>query len=211
MPSARIVASVLERTVAAAQRRIDALRRHRIEIELDLMDGRFVHAKSFGSDGIVTLRVPSRTTAHLMVDEPIPWINACLTIGIRRFVLHVESRGVTPDAVHNVRDSIDITMAIRRGTSLASLRPYVPSVNGFQVMTIQPGRQGNAFIRQQLATVRTLRRRYPRKHITVDGGMDKNTIPLAVAAGADRIIVGSALKNARDIGQRYRQLHRAAR
>ncbi len=211
MPHAKIVASVLERSAVTAQRRITRLRRNRIEIELDLMDGRFVSTRSFGPKGVTSLRVPPRTTAHLMVDEPIPWINACVRVGIRRFVLHVESRGVTPDAVRNVRGFIDVTMAIKQGTSLRTLTPYVPFISGFQVMTVRPGRQGNAFIGRQLSTIKALRKHHPRKHISVDGGMDGTTIPLAVAAGADRVIVGSALKETRNLVRSYHALVRAAR
>ena len=202
---------MLERTVAAAQRRIDVLRRHRIPIELDLMDGRFVSTRSFGPDGIVSLKVPPRTTAHLMVDEPTPWINACVAIGIRRFVLHVESRGVSPNAVRNVMDSFEVTIAVNPKTSPRRLGPYAPFVKGFQVMTVTPGRQGAPFIRSRLSAVRTLKRRYPRHHLAVDGGMSGSTIPLAAAADADRIIVGSALKHSHDITKRYRLLVRAAR
>lgn len=211
MPRARIVASVLERSTAAAQRRIDVLRRHRIEIELDLMDGRFVPTRSFGPDGIATLRVPSRTTAHLMVDEPIPWINACLAIGIRRFVLHVESPGISPHAVRNISGSLDISIAINPTTPLHFLAPYVDFTKGVQVMTIKPGRQGNPFLPSQLTVIRRLKRLYPRVFVSADGSMNEATIPLAVSAGARRIIVGSALKKTRDIGQRYRQLTRFAR
>ncbi len=206
MQHVNIIPSVLERTVSAARRRIDELKQLDVPLHLDLMDGRFVTTRSFGPKSIMQLDVPPHTTAHLMVDEPIPWINACWRIGIRQFVLHVESRGVSPHAVRNVHKLFDITMAIDPGTPISLLRPYVPHISGFHVMTVKPGRQGNLFIPSQLTVVKRLRRQHNGMPIAVDGGMNETTIPLAVAAGVERIIVGSALTHVHDLRKKYRQL-----
>ncbi len=81
--------------------------------------------------------------------------------------------------------------------------------DGAQVMTVHPGQQGARFIRTQLAVIRALRKRYPRLPLTADGGMNERTIPPAVAAGADEIVVGAAL-HSRDPRVTYRALVSAA-
>lgn len=196
MARARIIPSVLEYSRAATQRCITSFARISDALHLDLMDGSFVPTRSVMPDDIVHLTVPLHTTAHLMVNAPVPWINAGYCIGIRSFVLHVESAGVTPQNVRALSPHLTIRMAINPGTPERRLTPYLPFIHGIHVMTVHPGRQGSRFIPEQLAVISRLHARHPRLSISVDGGMNRETIPATRAAGADMFIVGSALSRA---------------
>ena len=197
MRAKRLIPSVLERSVVHAQCRIDRLRPLCPLLHLDLMDGRFVKNRSVGIGDIAKLKLPKRTTAHLMVEHPIHWAEACGAVGIIELVLHVESE-LSPSTVHLFTHHFTVHLAINPGTPLSRLAPYARVVNGYHVMTVRPGKQGKAFIPSQLTVLRRLRTLHPKTRLGVDGSMNETTVPLALAAGANDIILGSVLKQAPD-------------
>lgn len=174
------------------------------------MDGQFVATRSFGPDKLQTLHLPKHSTAHLMVKRPREWIAACRKAHIRRIVVHGESR-ITPSLLRVLRKTFTVLIAINPGTPLTRLQTLWRLTDGIQVMMIHPGRQGAAFLSSQLAVVRKLHAQHPRLWIAVDGGMNFKTIPKAIAAGANEIVVGSVLKNSRNPRRAYAKILKLAR
>lgn len=209
MRNAIVVPAVLESTVARTRARFASLAPLHVPLHLDFMDGVFVHTRSISARSLTLLTIPRGTTAHLMVEHPDMWASECWNAGIRDLAVHVES-SITPSLIRELRRYFTVTLALNPNTSLRRLLPYHPLVTRFHVLTIHPGRQGAPFLQSQLTVVRTLRRRNPRSHISVDGGMTERTIPMAMGAGANTIIVGSALKNQAHLRERYRALLAAA-
>lgn len=205
MAAVSLVPAVLESTAAAAQRRINLYRRWRTPLHLDVMDGKLVRAKSFGIRAFMRLQLPPSMTVHLMVKNPRPWIEACQRRNVSHIIVHVES-GIRPSRLQGALSRRQIVVALNPGTPLSRLRPFVPYVSGVHIMTIHPGRQGSRFLPKQLAVVKRVKRQYPRLSISVDGGMNKLTIPLAIKAGAQEIVVGSALKHSNRPRQTFRAL-----
>ncbi len=205
MRKAKIIPAVLEYTAAAAQRRINIYRRWRTPLHLDVMDGKLVPTKSFGIRAFARLQLPPSTTVHLMVKNPRPWIEACQSRSVFRLIVHVESE-ITPSRLQATRDRPLIVAALNPGTRLSRLRPFVPYISGIYVMTIHPGRQGMRFLPKQLTVVKLIKRQFPRLPISVDGGMNQLTVPLAVKAGVKEIIVGSVLKRSNHPRQTFRVL-----
>lgn len=193
MPGVEIVPAILTRSVPEARRRIRSFRRLTPKLHLDLMDGQFVRNRSFGPDDLVRLRLPESTTAHLMVTEPAPWIAACSKAGIRRLVLHVESK-ISPRLVRLLRRRFTFILAVNPGTPISNIRPYWRLIDGLQIMTVRPGKQGSRFLSNQLKLLDRLHRTRPRLAITVDGGMNRQTAQAAIAAGAREIVVGAYLR-----------------
>lgn len=91
---------------------------------------------------------------------------------------------------------VEIGLAINPETSVTRLKPFLKLIDFVLVMSVVPGAQGRPFDRRALGKIRALRRRYPRLEIAVDGGLNERTIPAVVKAGADRLVVGSAIVNA---------------
>lgn len=192
MAKPKIIPAVLAPTMTLAQRRINRLKVLHTPIHLDLMDGRFVSTRSFGRQSLSRLKLPPHSSAHLMVEDPSLWIQACANVGIRNLILHVESK-ITPNLLQKLRERFRITLAVKPGTPQVRLTPYLRYASGIQVMTVHPGKQGRPFLPRQLNVVRKLRRKFPTLPLSVDGGMDESTIPRALAAGASGIVVGSAI------------------
>lgn len=205
-----MVPAVLARSVSVAKRRIGTIARSCAPVHLDLMDGRLVPTRSFGPASLKTLKVPRNTTAHLMVKHPDAWICACRKIGIRRFVLHVES-DVSAAFIKRTATQNRVVLAMNPGTPFTRVRPLLPYFEGIHVMTVRPGSQGMPFLSSQLRVIRALRKKHPRLWIAVDGGLNERTIPRVRDAGANEFVIGSALKHAKDFSRTLRALTRLAR
>jgi len=179
-------------------------------LHLDVLDGSlFGLTKNLMPEDLGRLNLPPDTTVHIMVKRPGTWLRACAAARIRRVVVHVES-DVSELLLREIRRTFQLVLAIAPGTPTDRLEAFLPYAEGLQIMTVRPGRQGRPFQPQQLEIVRKLRQRYPRRLIAVDGGMRTETIRLAIAAGANECVIGSAITNARAPSARFRQILSAA-
>ncbi|MDO8660667.1 MAG: ribulose-phosphate 3-epimerase, partial [Candidatus Woesearchaeota archaeon] len=77
------------------------------------------------------------------------------------------------------------------------------------VMTVHPGRKGQEFMKQELKKVQELRRLFPNKNISVDGGINTKTARLAVKAGANILVANSAVFGKKEIGEAMEELKSA--
>lgn len=195
VPGPKITPAVLARSASIAQRHITRLARLGHGLHLDIMDGRFVPTRSFGPSALAKLRLPRGTTAHLMVGDLAPWLPACRSAGIKRVIVHAET--VAPRTVAALARRFRVSVALNPETPLERVTSYRHGLSGLHLLTIHPGRQGQPFIRRRLTAIRRLRRQHPRLPISVDGGLNDQSIPLVAAAGASELIVGSLLQRAR--------------
>ncbi len=207
MPKVRIIPAILARTAAEAQRQTNRWRKLRVPVHIDLMDGKFVRTRSFSPRTLRTLHLPKGSEAHLMVQNPEAWVESCAAARIHHLILHVESRRST-SLVRRQQKNFKFTAALKPGTRIQRLRRLRRYIKGIQVMTVHPGKQGRPFLPRQLDVIRKLRRMFPRLPLSVDGSMNERTLPLARAAGASAIIVGSALGRSKNPLATFRKLGR---
>lgn len=207
MAKVLLTPSILTRSVKTAQKQITLFRTLCPRLHLDLMDGIFVPSRSFAIRQLSKLRLPRQTSAHLMVSDPSEWMSQGVQAGIRSFILHTSS-DFTPVLLRELSAQYNLRLALRPGISLSEVTKLAKYAKGLHVMTVEPGRQGNPFLPGQIALLRRLRKLYPRTSLSVDGHMNADTIPLAVQAGADEIILGSVLTRARNPKKTYRELQK---
>ena len=91
-----------------------------------------------------------------------------------------------------------VGIAVKPGTPVEAVLPYVPMVDMVLVMTVEPGFGGQSFMADMMPKVRLLRDRYPTLDIEVDGGLAQDTIDVAAQAGANVIVAGSSVFKAKD-------------
>lgn len=175
-------------------------------IHLDVMDGRFVPAITFGP--LVVAAVRRATTlpleAHLMVARPHPQLAPMAEAGCGRLIPHLEAAageaGGAMGLVEAIRDlGCEAGLAISPGTPVESVAPLLGALDGVTVMTVEPGRGGQAFLPEMLPKVEALRALADGSgfgaSIEVDGGVKAHNASLCVAAGADTLVAGSAVFN----------------
>lgn len=169
------------------------------ELHLDVMDGHLVPNISFGAPVIASLRksVPDAfLDCHMMVSKPSQWVGDIAKAGGSRYTFHLEA--VEKDEVRGVcslirEHGMKVGVALKPGTSVEVVAPFIELVDMVLVMTVEPGFGGQSFMPNMMPKVLSLRTDWPDLDIQVDGGLGPKTSDEAAAAGANLIVAGSAV------------------
>ncbi len=169
-------------------------------IHLDVMDGHFVPNITFGPVVIQWIRKLTRLPcwAHLMITNPEMFIPAFHKIGIDGIMVHPEAKhglSALADQIHGM--GMQAGIAVNPETDAAVIAPYLDQFERVLVMTVHPGFGGQTFMDDQVEKIRQIRQmsafRSKFLDIDVDGGIDPDTAPLVVEAGANGLVAGSAI------------------
>lgn len=166
-------------------------------LHCDIMDGHFVPNISFGPFVVETVRKQTDAwlDVHLMLSDPLRYVQAFRDAGADAITVHVEAvgqRGMA-EAIERIRDTgAEVGLALNPDTDPRLWLPWFAEVDLVMHMTVYPGFGGQSFIQEVRDFVRTTRRAYPDLDIQVDGGIARDTIADIVADGANRLVCGSA-------------------
>lgn len=187
------------------------------ELSIDVVDGQFVPFTSWpydpaGAPEEVAYLLRSRTVEiDLMVTDQVAAARAWRAAGADMLAFHAP--GITPDAFCSLAadGGASFGISIPNDAPLTDLEPFLPGADYLQFMGIAHiGSQGQPFDTRVLDRIRSAKAAYPELPITVDGSVNADTIGALVAAGADRLIVGSAIVRAEDPAAAYAALTAAA-
>ncbi len=195
-------------------------------IHLDVMDGHFVPNLTFGAPVVRSIRELNNSAfldAHLMIEEPRKYIKDFAEAGAQLITVHWEACGAEGA---QGSQAAAILRQIRRAGAQAgiSIKPKTPVeklhdclgvADLVLVMSVEPGFGGQRLIPSALNKIRQLvLEREARKAtylIQVDGGINASTAPLAVAAGADVLVAGSAVFRDGKVRENVRALRESIR
>jgi ribulose-phosphate 3-epimerase len=185
----RLGEQVLETERAGAQR-----------IHIDVMDGHFVPNLTMGPVVVKGLRPVTRLPleVHLMIDDPARFAGSFLKEGADTLIVHHE---VLPDPLPLVREihgkGKKVGLAVNPENPVEALEPYLAEIDLALCMTVHPGFGGQTFLPESPERIRRLRqliaRRNPRCELEVDGGIENHTAPVAVAMGANVLVIGTGI------------------
>jgi ribulose-phosphate 3-epimerase len=171
-------------------------------IQVDVMDGRFVPDITFGPGVVRALRsrLDIMLDVHLMIVEPEQHLAAFVEAGAGRLIVHQETCPHLHRVLQSIRElGVEAGVALNPGTSLSAVEEVLELADLVQVMTVNTGWGGQTFLYDQLDKIRRLRRLLETRGldtpIAVDGGIDPETAPLVVDAGATVLVVGSHVYN----------------
>ena len=166
-------------------------------IQVDVMDGHFVPNLSFGPaivDAVRRVAPGLPIEAHLMVERPEQFVQPFARAGADYILVQVESTHSLYRTVHAIAEAgCTAGLVLNPGTPVEALRELVPYVALVNVMTVEPGFGGQEFIATSPDKIRRVRDLAPELNIEVDGGIDAETAPLVVAAGASLLVAGSSV------------------
>ena len=177
-------------------------------LHIDVMDGAFVPNITIGVPVVASIRKCTNLflDVHLMVEKPARYIEAFAKAGADLLSVHLESDHPTriAEALRIMGEcGVKRAVALRPITKAEAILPYIDKLDMVLVMTVEPGFGGQAFLASQLETVRRVRaiidQYHPACELEVDGGMAPQTAPLAVEAGANVLVAGSAVYGADNI------------
>ena len=166
-------------------------------LHLDVMDGHLVPNISFGPPIVKNIRPVTKAyfDAHLMISEPLRYAPAMVKAGAQNITFHVEAVDDAVKAVNEIRKlGCQVGITLKPGTPVEALWPALDRVDVVLVMSVEPGFGGQQFMPAMLEKVRAIRKRLRRdQRLEIDGGMHAETIRLALDAGVDWFVVGSAI------------------
>lgn len=165
-------------------------------IHIDVMDGHFVPDLTIGPPVIKKLRPVTSLPfdVHLMVSHPENFIQSFVQAGADYLTVHVEAVSKPLETLQYIRSlNIKAGISLRPATSVETLRPFLKSVDLILVMTVEPGRGGQAFLTKQADKVRSLQEMIKSFSspplIAVDGGITDQTAKQVTQA--DVLVSGS--------------------
>ena len=187
-------------------------------VHVDVMDGVFVPNITIGIPVVASIRKVTELPldVHLMIVEPVRYVEQFCDAGADLVTLHVES-----DTEANLLDAIDKIHAkgkkagvvLKPKTPAEAVLPFLEKVELILVMTVEPGFGGQKFMADQMPKVSALRRmineKNPACELEVDGGVAPDTCQTCIDAGANVLVAGSAVYKAADIPARIAELRGA--
>jgi ribulose-phosphate 3-epimerase len=184
-------------------------------LHVDVMDGHFVPNISFGFPVMEVL--PKITDqfldVHLMIENPSAYIPRFAQLGAGLITVHAEACVHLHRVVQQIKElGVKAGVALNPGTPLSAIIHVLEDVDLILVMTVNPGFGGQPFIPTMLPKIRELRQLIAAQDlavdIQVDGGINLQTAPQVVAAGANVLVAGSAVFGSPDHGRMIAELRK---
>lgn len=200
----KIAPSILTADFTNLQAEIKTIEKESDYLHLDVMDGHFVPNISFGSHVLSQIKnitkVPLDT--HLMISNPMDYIEDFVKIGSEYITVHVEANNVLDTLVRIKSHQTKAGISLKPKTSINEIIPFLNLVDLVLVMSVEPGFGGQKFMVDQLDKVRALvelRSKFQYNFIIeIDGGINLETAKLAKEAGVDMAVAGSYVFNSKD-------------
>ena len=172
-------------------------------LHLDVMDDVFVPNFTFDFEAASAIIKSSvlPVDAHLMVANVDEIAVKYAEIGCASVTIHAEATANIPQTLRNIRNAgARSSLRIKPNTDISDYQSVIDDVDMFLIMTVEPGFGGQSFMESMMDKVRRTREMIGNRPIwlQVDGGISMKTIEIALEAGADTFVVGSAVFNAPD-------------
>ncbi len=182
-----------------------------VYLHFDVMDGMFVPNISFGIPVMKSIRKATRQMmdAHLMVQDPIRYVEAFRDAGADLLTVHYEACPDVRKTLVKIKDmGLKAGISLNPDTPVEAVREYLEIVDMILIMSVYPGAGGQKFIRESLGRIRDVRRMIQETDreidLEVDGGVTLDNIEEIMDAGANIFVAGSAVFGG-DIGENVRR------
>ncbi len=187
-------------------------------LHVDVMDGHFVPNMTLGLPVLerVAQVSPLPVDAHLMIDDPDRWAIRYAEAGASSVTFHLEAAAAPVRIARELRAAGKrAAVAVRPGTPVEPLLEYLGEFDMVLVMTVEPGFGGQELVESTLDKFRVLRAEADKTGadlwLEADGGVTRETIERVVDAGADMLVMGSAVYGAEDRGAEIAALRELAK
>jgi ribulose-phosphate 3-epimerase len=182
-------------------------------IHVDVMDGHFVPNITIGPAVVRAIKKVTKLPldVHLMITDPDMYIPAFVEAGASMLTVHAEATGHLDRTLNFIRSqNVLVGVSINPATPLSVVEHALGLADMLLIMSVNPGFGGQRFIPYTVEKIRRARQiideRNYRCVIEVDGGIDSETIPTVVKAGAEVLVAGSAIFGTPDPGRKVKEL-----
>jgi ribulose-phosphate 3-epimerase len=175
-------------------------------LHIDVMDGHFVPNLSMGPDVVRMARrcVAIPLSVHLMISNPEQYVERFIKAGADILLIHIEVAGNVPEMLREIRRlGARPGITINPETPADSVSGCLGLVDEVLCMTVHPGYGGQKFMAEVMPKVAAVRARIREQgrpvDVSVDGGIDFDTIATVAAAGANVFVAGTSLYREKDM------------
>ena len=182
-------------------------------IHIDVMDGHFVPNITFGAPVVKCVRKCTDKVfdCHLMISDPLKYVDDFVKAGADIIDFHIESDSPVDETLDRIIASgCKAGLAVKPNTPVETIFPYLDKLSMALIMTVEPGFGGQKFMGDMMGKITALREECARRNldidIQVDGGISQATAPIAVEAGANVLVAGSAIFGSPDTEKTIREL-----
>lgn len=169
-------------------------------IHVDVADGKFVERKSFTLSDIekFSTYTSKPLDVHLMVKNPEKYIDGLSMLNTEYITFHYEAVKKPIDVINHIKNNgIKVGVSIKPGTSVSEIFPLLPYLDLVLIMSVEPGLSGQKFMESVLYKIEVLRKEIDEKGnktiISVDGGINNETLTLVKEKGVDMVVSESYL------------------
>lgn len=215
-----IIPAILPKDYAELEEKIELIKGIAPMVQIDICDGKFVPQAGWpykkqdnNFDAILKEEkgMPYWEDVDfeidLMMADPEQEVEHWLTTGAKRIIIHLESTKNMDRIIGELQGLVEIGIAIGLDTPVDDIAPFIHDIDVVQCMGIKRiGFQGEPFDERVLEKVRELKARFPERLVSVDGGVNMETAEQLREAGADRLIVGSAIFASENVVQALDEL-----
>lgn len=206
----KVTPAILAENVVKLQHNLGQVEGLDAWVQVDITDGKFVDNTSVSLEDFFRVKLAESFSMeiemHLMVLHPQRYFLLCQENNVKRVVFHLEAGDTENILAEAKKYNFQIGLALNPETPVEKVLPFINEIDVVLVMSVNPGRQGQTFIRQTLVKIQELKKLAPRVKIEVDGGINLENIKEVSDAGADYMVVGSGLLQAENIQERFKEL-----
>lgn len=178
-------------------------------LHVDVMDNKFVPNDTLGRfppSFVKSLRTKLPQDVHLMVENPRAYFADYAKAGARSITFHFEAERECEKAIAEIRALRKMAgISIKPKTPVSAIEHLLPIADLVLVMAVEPGFGGQKFMPEALDKIRELRRK-DAGYVVVDGGVNFETAPLCLRAGANVLVAGTAFFKAPDLEEAAKKL-----
>lgn len=197
--SVLIAPSILSADFGRLDEEIASIEPYSDILHFDVMDGHFVPNLSFGAPILACLKTSLPKHCHLMVTNPEDRLQEFKEAGADLVIFHSETVSDLSAMVKKIKGmGMQVGISIKPKTSWQVLKSVLDDLDQVLVMSVEPGFGGQGFIREVLPKIVELRSARADLDICVDGGVNAETAPEIVRAGANILVSGSYIFKAAD-------------
>ena len=173
-------------------------------IQIDVMDGIFVPSKSFSLEELGELHANLSCELHLMVKEPVDYIDSLNWDCLKRIIFHFEATSEPEKVISAIQaKGLQAGMAVNPETTFKEFDFLMPKVDSILFLSVDPGHYGSSYRPEVLEKIKEVRKAYPDKTLGIDGGVSLDNLEDIMDAQVNYASVGSRIFRHEDPSESY--------